>query len=156
MTAPLFCMVLRKHIAGGKIVDICQPNFERIIIIKVESANEMGDMTVKNLILEIMGKHSNLILTDENNKILDSIKRVSHDKSSVREVLPGKTYVFPPSQDKKNPMELEESSFPLCFMCRKVRRYRTSYIRPIQASAPSWRQKSVTKQNWMLPMPASR
>jgi len=106
MTAPLFCMVLRKHIAGGKIVDICQPNFERIIIIKVESANEMGDMTVKNLILEIMGKHSNLILTDENNKILDSIKRVSHDKSSVREVLPGKTYVFPPSQDKKNPIEL--------------------------------------------------
>lgn len=111
MTAPLFCMVLRKHIAGGKIIDICQPNFERIIIIKVESANEMGDMTVKNLILEIMGKHSNLILTDENNKILDSIKRVSHDKSSVREVLPGKTYVFPPSQDKKNPMELDESSF---------------------------------------------
>lgn len=111
MTAPLFCMVLRKHIAGGRILDVCQPNFERILILKIESANEMGDLTVKNLILEIMGKHSNLILTDENNKILDSIKRVSHEKSSVREVLPGKTYVFPPSQDKKNPLELEETDF---------------------------------------------
>lgn len=111
MTAPLFCMVMRKHIAGGKIVDICQPNFERIIILRVESANEMGDITTKNLILEIMGKHSNLILTDENGKILDSIKRVTHEKSSVREVLPGKEYVFPPSQDKKNPLEAEKGDF---------------------------------------------
>ena len=111
MTAPLFCMVMRKHIAGGKIVDICQPNFERIIILRVESANEMGDITTKNLILEIMGKHSNLILTDENGKILDSIKRVTHEKSSVREVLPGKEYVSPPSQDKKNPLEAERGDF---------------------------------------------
>lgn len=111
MTAPLFCMVLRKHIAGGKIMDICQPNFERIIMIKIESANEMGDMTVKNLILEIMGKHSNLILTDENGRILDSIKRVSHEKSSVREVLPGKDYVLPPSQNKKNPLLTEQGDF---------------------------------------------
>lgn len=111
MTAPLFCMVMRKHIAGGKIVDICQPNFERIIILRVESANEMGDITTKNLILEIMGKHSNLILTDENGKILDSIKRVTHEKSSVREVLPGKEYVFPPSQDKKNPLKAERGDF---------------------------------------------
>ncbi|WP_312071958.1 Rqc2 family fibronectin-binding protein [Anaerotignum propionicum] len=111
MTAPLFCMVLRKHIAGGKIIDICQPNFERIILLKIESANEMGDMTVKNLILEIMGKHSNLILTDENGRILDSIKRVSHEKSSVREVLPGKDYVLPPSQNKKNPLFAEQGDF---------------------------------------------
>lgn len=111
MTAPLFCMVLRKHLAGGKIVEICQPNFERIIILRIESANEMGDITTKNLILEIMGKHSNLILTDETGKILDSIKRVTHEKSSVREVLPGKEYVFPPSQDKKNPLTAESGDF---------------------------------------------
>lgn len=111
MTAPLFCMVMRKHIAGGRIVDILQPNFERIVIMRVESANEMGDITIKNLILEIMGKHSNLILTDENGRILDSIKRVSHEKSSVREVLPGKTYVFPPAQDKKNPLTAENAAF---------------------------------------------
>lgn len=111
MTAPLFCMVLRKHISGGKIVDICQPDFERIVILRVESANEMGDITIKNLILEIMGKHSNLILTDENGKILDSIKRVTHEKSSVREVLPGKDYVFPPAQGKSNPLLAEADAF---------------------------------------------
>lgn len=111
MTAPLFCMVLRKHIAGGKIVDICQPDFERIVIIKIEASNEMGDLTEKRLILEIMGKHSNLILTDENDCILDSIKRITHEKSSVREVLPGKTYCFPPNQDKRNPLLLERADF---------------------------------------------
>ncbi len=122
MTAPLFCMVLRKHLAGGKIVDIYQPNFERIIIIAVESANEMGDITTKKLILEIMGKHSNLILTDENDKILDSIKRVTHEKSSVREVLPGKQYVFPPSQDKKNPLEAEKADFLFSLHLQEGRR----------------------------------
>lgn len=122
MTAPLFCMVLRKHLAGGKIVDIYQPNFERIIIIAVESANEMGDITTKKLILEIMGKHSNLILTDENDKILDSIKRITHEKSSVREVLPGKQYVFPPSQNKKNPLEAEKADFLFSLHLQEGRR----------------------------------
>lgn len=104
MKAPLFCMVLRKHIAGGKITNIYQPNFERIIIIEVDSTNEMGDKTSKKLILEIMGKHSNIILVDEENKILDSIKRVTHEKSSVREVLPMKNYAYPPTQNKENPL----------------------------------------------------
>ncbi|MDO4530669.1 MAG: NFACT RNA binding domain-containing protein [Bacillota bacterium] len=122
MTAPLFCMVMRKHIAGGKIIDILQPDFERIIILKIESANEMGDITTKSLILEIMGKHSNLILTDENGKILDSIKRVTHEKSSVREVLPGKEYVFPPSQDKKNPLEAAEEAFHRALHLQEGRR----------------------------------
>lgn len=111
MSPPLFCMVLRKYIAGGKIVRITQPNFERIILIEIESMNEMGDVTAKKLIIEIMGKHSNIILTDENDKILDAIKRVSHEKSSVREVLPGKTYVFPPSQNKSNPLHAEFEPF---------------------------------------------
>lgn len=122
MTAPLFCMVMRKHIAGGKIIDIVQPNFERIIILRIESANEMGDITTKNLILEIMGKHSNLILTDETGKILDSIKRVTHEKSSVREVLPSKEYVFPPSQDKKNPLLAEQADFLFSLHLQEGRR----------------------------------
>lgn len=109
--APMFCMVLRKHIAGGKIISIEQPNFERIINIKIEGLNEMGDMGTKTLIIEIMGKHSNIILTDENGIILDSIKRVSHDKSSVREVLPNKQYMLPPSQDKKNPILTNKDEF---------------------------------------------
>lgn len=111
MTPPMFCMVMRKHLAGGKIVGISQPNFERIVILDIDSMDEMGDKTTKHLILEIMGKHSNLILTDENHKILDSIKHISHDKSSVRQVLPGYVYTFPPSQGKQNPLELEETFF---------------------------------------------
>ena len=122
MTAPLYSMDMRKQIAGGKIIDIVQPNFERIIILRIESANEMGDITTKNLILEIMGKHSNLILTDETGKILDSIKRVTHEKSSVREVLPGKEYVFPPSQDKKNPLLAEQADFLFSLHLQEGRR----------------------------------
>ena len=69
ITAPMFSMVMRKHIAGGRILDIRQPDFERIIILDVESMNEMGDLGVKHIIVEIMGKYSNIILTDENDKI---------------------------------------------------------------------------------------
>ncbi len=115
ITAPMFCMVLRKHIAGSRILSISQYGLERIASIKVEAMNEMGDMVERNLIIEIMGKHSNIILTDENGKILDSIKHITHETSSVREVLPGKTYSFPPSQDKLNPLELDFETFKTRF-----------------------------------------
>lgn len=111
VSAPMFCMVLRKHIAGGRILDIRQPDFERMIVIDVESMNEMGDLGVKHIITEFMGKYSNIILTDEDGRILDSIKHVTHDKSSVREILPGGTYEMPPSQNKMNPMELDFEEF---------------------------------------------
>lgn len=111
VSAPMFCMVLRKHIAGGRILDIRQPDFERMIVIDVESMNEMGDLGVKHIITEFMGKYSNIILTDEDGRILDSIKHVTHDKSSVREILPGGTYEMPPSQNKMNPMELNFEEF---------------------------------------------
>ena len=107
VSAPMFCMVLRKHIAGGRILDIRQPDVERIIIIDVESMNEMGDLGVKHIITEFMGKYSNIILTDENGKILDSIKHVTHDRSSVREVMPGGIYEFPRYQNKMDLMQLE-------------------------------------------------
>lgn len=108
---PLFCMVLRKHLQSGKIIRIEQLNFDRIINIYVESLNEMGDYSVKKLVLEIMGRHSNIMLVDENNIILESIKHISHDKSSVREVLPGKEYVLPPQQDKTNTLFLDVNNF---------------------------------------------
>nr|MCR4717655.1 NFACT family protein [Lachnospiraceae bacterium] len=103
LTAPNFCMLLRKHINGGRIISITQPNFERIVDIEIEHLDEMGDLCKKHLIIEIMGKHSNIIFTDDDMKILDSIKHISLLVSSVREVLPGRDYVFPPS-DKLNPM----------------------------------------------------
>ena len=111
INAPLFCMVLRKHLSSGKIIDITQPKFERIVNIQVESINELGDYSVKTLIFEIMGKHSNIILIDDKNNILESIKHISFDKSSVREVLPGRSYSLPPSQNKKNPLETNFKEF---------------------------------------------
>lgn len=111
INAPLFCMVLRKHLSSGKIVNICQPNFERIVNIEVESINELGDYSVKTLIFEIMGKHSNIILIDDKQNILESIKHIGFDKSSVREVLPSRQYVLPPNQDKKNPTNTNFDEF---------------------------------------------
>ncbi len=108
---PMFCMILRKYINGGKITKITQPNFERIIFIHIESLNEMGDKSEKKLIIEIMGKHSNIILVDENDIVLDSIKRVNFEKSSVREILPKRNYVLPPDQNKINPLEITQEIF---------------------------------------------
>ncbi|MEG0830114.1 MAG: NFACT RNA binding domain-containing protein [Anaerovoracaceae bacterium] len=96
-----FCMLLRKHLQGGRIVNIEQKGCERIIEISLETINELGFSVNKKLIVEIMGKHSNIILVDANtNKILDSIKRISIDVNRVRQVLPGKIYAYPPIQDK--------------------------------------------------------
>ena len=111
LAAPLFLMVLRKHLGGGKVVAVRQMGLERILCLDIESMNEMGDKTVKTLILEMMGKHSNLILTDDKGTILDSIKRVGPDKSSVRLVLPGLPYALPPDQGKLSPLELDAESF---------------------------------------------
>lgn len=111
MTAPNFCMLLRKHIGGGRIVRISQPDFERIMEIEIEHMDEMGDLCKKKLIIEIMGKHSNIIFTDEEGVIIDSIKHISQRISSVREVLPGRQYVYPPSGEKMNPLTVTEETF---------------------------------------------
>lgn len=111
LNPPLFCMVMRKHLQSGKIIDIEQPDFDRIVNIYVESLNEMGDYSVKKLVIEIMGRHSNIILVDSDDTILDCIKHITHDKSSVREVLPGKKYEMPPKQDKVNPLMLNKENF---------------------------------------------
>lgn len=104
--APVFCMTLRKYIQGGVIVDIDQVGFERIIKISVESYDELREKTRKDLYIEIMGKHSNIILVaDEEAKVIDSIKRVPLSVSRARQVLPGAPYELPPSQDKLNPLE---------------------------------------------------
>ncbi|MGC2872224.1 Rqc2 family fibronectin-binding protein [Ihubacter sp. rT4E-8] len=96
-----FCMLLRKHLSGGRIVEICQKDAERIIEISLETLNELGFTVSKKLIFEIMGKHSNIILVDmSTGKIIDSIKRVSIDASRVRQLLPGLIYQYPPAQDK--------------------------------------------------------
>ena len=100
LTAPNFCMLLRKHLQNGRIVDISQPGLERIVHMDIEHLDEMGDLRRKRLIIEIMGKHSNIIFCNEEGMILDSIKHVSGLVSSVREVLPGKPYFVAQTQDK--------------------------------------------------------
>ncbi|MGN0335064.1 MAG: NFACT family protein [Lachnospiraceae bacterium] len=111
MTAPGFCMLLRKHIGGGRIIGIEQPGLERIIRFHIEHLDEMGDLCRKTLIAEIMGKHSNIIFCDEDNRIIDSIKHVSLQMSSVREVLPGRQYFIPVTQNKADPFDLSFESF---------------------------------------------
>jgi len=118
MTAPNFCMLLRKHINNGRIVDICQPNFERIVEITIEHLNELGDLCRKKLIIEIMGKHSNIIFADESGMIIDSIKHISHMVSSVREVLPGRQYAYPPSGDKISPFLVNRKYFDSVIMTK--------------------------------------
>lgn len=111
MTAPNFCMLLRKHIGSGRIVDITQPGLERIICFHIEHLDEMGDLCRKKLIVEIMGKHSNIIFCDDKDMIIDSIKHVSAQMSSVREVLPGRNYFIPDTMGKQNPLTVSAKAF---------------------------------------------
>ena len=111
MTAPNFCMLLRKHIANGRILSVTQPGFERIVRFEIEHLDEMGDLRHKTLVMELMGKHSNLIFCNDDNTIIDSIKRVSAAVSSVREVLPGKPYFIAHTQDKLDALTCDETTF---------------------------------------------
>lgn len=105
INAPMFCMLFRKYIQNGIIVDISQIEFERIIKITVESFDELKEKTKKDIYIEIMGRHSNIILTHSvDNKIIDSAKRIPFSISRVRQILPGMTYTLPPKQDKLNPL----------------------------------------------------
>ncbi len=111
MTAPNFCMLLRKHIGGGRIAAVEQIGNERVVRFTVEHRNELGDRAVKYLYVEIMGKHSNIIFCDENDRILDGIKHISFSTSSVREILPGRDYFIPAQEGKSDPYEETTEGF---------------------------------------------
>ncbi|MCQ0954737.1 NFACT RNA binding domain-containing protein [Bacillus cereus] len=105
---PMFCMLLRKHLEGGFIEKIEQIDLERIIQITVRSRNEIGDESLKTLVIEIMGRHSNIILVDtKTNNILDSLKHVSLAVNRHRTVYAGAEYIAPPAQHKINPLQIE-------------------------------------------------
>ena len=118
MTAPNFCMLLRKYIGNGRIVAITQPSLERIIHFDIEHLDELGDLCRKTMIVEIMGKHSNIIFCNDKGMILDSIKHVSSQMSSVREVLPGREYFIADTTHKLNPLEVSEDAF-IHTLCEK-------------------------------------
>ncbi|HWR44767.1 Rqc2 family fibronectin-binding protein [Sporomusa sp.] len=108
--APNFCMLLRKHLEDGRIASIEQHSLDRIVNINIDVRGERGIIVTKRLVVEIMGKHSNIILTQDNT-IIDAIKRVTAHVSRYRQVLPGKEYVYPPGQDRLNILEIEPSLF---------------------------------------------
>lgn len=105
---PMFCMFLRKHISGGIIKNVYSHGYERVLIIEIVSTTELGDRTLKKLIVEIMGKHSNIIIVNAADKIMDCIKHVDSGVSSKREVMPARLYEYPPSQDKCPPDEVDK------------------------------------------------
>ena len=116
MNAPNFCMLLRKHINNGRITDITQPKLERIIRFEIEHLDELGDLCKKYLVVEIMGKHSNIIFCNDNDRIIDSIKHVSAQMSSIREVLPGRDYFIPETVEKLNPLDVNYVDFSSVLM----------------------------------------
>lgn len=120
MSAPNFCMLLRKHLQNGRIVAIRQPSLERILMFDVEHLDELGDLKKKTLIIEIMGKHSNIIFTDEDGMIIDAIKHVSALVSSVREVLPGRSYFIPNTGSKLDPFTAGFDDFQSAFLSQPM------------------------------------
>lgn len=114
---PMFCMLLRKHLTSGKVVKVYQHEFERIIIFDIEVRDELGVLGIKKLIIEIMGKHSNLILANADGRIIDSIFHVDITMSRVRQIMPGLSYELPPSNDKVNPLALTDDEIKAYFNC---------------------------------------
>lgn len=112
LSAPNFCMLLRKHTSGARIINVSQFGLERVICIEMEHLDELGDYCRKYLIIEMMGKHSNIIFCEKNDEdkiiIIDSIKRISGLVSSVREVLPGREYFIPNTMDKHDPLSFSD------------------------------------------------
>ena len=104
---PMFCMLLRKHLTGARILSITQPHLERAAELRLEALDELGDRVERRLILEAMGRHSNLILLDGEGRIVDCLRRVDSDMSARRQVLPGLFYRLPPAQDKRDPTALD-------------------------------------------------
>lgn len=113
--APMFCMLLRKHITGGRIISVEQYGFERMLEVKLECRDEMGFLCERYLMVEIMGKYSNIIFCDENKKIISAIKPVDFTTSSKRQILPGMSYEYPPEQNKVDPLNVTKDEFFLLF-----------------------------------------
>ena len=109
-TPPMFCMLLRKHLVGGRFTAVIQPPMERVIDLELECSDEFGELVKKHVVIEIMGRNSNLILTGSDGRIIDCVRRVDYEMSEQRQVLPGLYYHLPPQQEKKNPIavSLEE------------------------------------------------
>ena len=109
---PMFCMLLRKHLTGARVLSVTQPSMERVVDLELEALNELGDRVSRHLVLEAMGRRSNLILTDENGRITDCLRKVDSELSQLRPVLPGLFYRLPPQQEEKlDPLQTDRDAF---------------------------------------------
>ncbi len=127
MTAPNFCMLLRKHLQNARIVSVAQPGLERIVRFELEHLNELGDLCRKYLIIELMGKHSNILFCDDKDMIIDSIKHISGMVSSVREVLPGRIYFIPKTQDKAELLACTKDEMAAVLRAKNVPLFKAVY-----------------------------
>ena len=143
---PSLCMLFRKKLSGGRILSIKSPGIERICEIEVESQNEMGDTVVLKLICEIMGRHSNIILTDENGRIADCMRRIDGSVSSIRLVLPGMPYEYPPRQNKIVPMEADEEEVKAAlFSCPNEKKLDTHLLEKFGGFSPLIAREIVSR-----------
>lgn len=134
---PMFCMLLRKYLEGGKILSIAQPGLERVLTITVETYNEVRELCQRQLLCEVMGKHSNIILVDpDQNLILDGIKRYTHAVSRHREVIPGSNYIPPPPQNKENPLQISEGEMENGLLKSLGKSARQALIRLLEGVSP--------------------
>ena len=108
---PMFCMLLRKYIGGGRIVSVEQTPLERVVTLTIDAMDELGEMSRYRLVLECMGRHSNLILVSPDGRVIDCLRRVDFEMSQQRQVLPGLFYHLPPTQEKLSPLTVEEEEF---------------------------------------------
>ena len=103
MEPPMFCMLLRKYLCGGRVLAVRRIAGDRILEIDISNLSELGDPVTRTMVVEIMGRHSNIILRAADGRIVDAVRHVGQDISRVRQVLPGLTYAYPPAQGKLNP-----------------------------------------------------
>lgn len=142
---PMFCMLVRKYLSGAKLINISQYNLERIIFFDFETSNEIGDKIFIKLIIELMGRHSNIILVDQDNYIIDSIKRVTPSMSRVRQILPKLKYSLPPSQDKKNILEHDLDNIINYILLNKDLSLSESLLKSLEGFSPSLAEKISSK-----------
>lgn len=107
---PMFCMLLRKHLSGGRLISVRQLGLDRVLYLDFETTNELGDTVTITVSVEIMGRHSNIIVVGPDGKILDAVKRIDRDMSGVRPILPGMSYTLPPQQQKCNLLTAEKDA----------------------------------------------
>jgi len=157
MEAPMFCMLLRKHCESGIIESVTQPGMERVIHMQIRQRDELGDVSIKTLIIEIMGRHSNIILIDPaTGTIVDGIHHVTPAISSYRIVMPGSRYTAPPEQHKTHPFELTKDAFVQLLTSPLPEAEETEDSRP-PAAGPgqeTWEQRIVNRISGFSPLVA--